>query len=172
MKKGICMTLILIFLLCGCRNAPVEKYQNPVNFYYCRQEISYHSKDSVFCSEIRESNGSEGLSNLLWTYLKGPERADLVSPFPAGLRVVSVRKQGDTLCVELSRNFAALKGMDLTRACACLSLTLGELTDAKIIEIRTENVLLDGKDKITMLPDSLQLMDSGASISEITEEKE
>ena len=61
--------------------------------------------------------------------------------------------------IVLSDFFSALTGMDLTLACACLTLTACELTGAKGITVSTETTLLDGNRSVSMTVEEVLLLD-------------
>lgn len=162
MKRCICvvLTVFLLMALCSC-SAPKQKLSRPVNFYYCTKNITFHSNEGVIQSEQRESQGYENdLSSLVELYLSGPLSGELSSPFPEALQVIGIRNNKNWVYIELSENFGTLTGIKLTTACACITLTLWELTGASNIQIRAHNALLNGRQVITMNAAALQLTDA------------
>lgn len=165
MKRLICVVLVLCAVLClpGC--AQESNMAAPVRFYYLRatlpnDEVFHGASDSVILAEIRDGEGH--LSDdwyLINQYLNGPVDFQYASPFPAGTALVDLIPEESAIHVVLSDDFAELKGMKLTLACSCLTMTVLELTGAEAVVIYTESEQLDGKDQITMDRESLILFD-------------
>lgn len=161
MKKTLCMILVLIVLLslpaCGSSK---EKIQDPVFFYYQQLEPDYGTDPSILRKEIREAAGHrQDYSYLLSLYFNGPEDFSLYSPFPRNTALKSFTLQDNSAFVNLNFSFSALTGLDLSIACACITLTVCEMTGANSVTIRAENALLDGNPQITMTPDSFLMLD-------------
>jgi len=72
---------------------------------------------------------------------------------------------GLTAKIVLCDEFATLKGLDLTIACACLSRTVIALTGCHEVIISAESMQLDGKNFITLSRDSYLLLDTEVSES-------
>ena len=158
--------LTAILLLCaialslGACNDRQEKIQVPVNFYYPRQEATYGASDSLIAPVTAEGMGySNDPVGLLTVYLQGPGDNRYRSPFPEGTRIVSMELVNGIVRLTLSENFAALTGMDLTIACACLTLTALDLTGANSVRISAEGTTLSGSDYIRMDRSCLTLLD-------------
>lgn len=165
MKRLTCLILcgIVLLSMTACTQKQ-EKFTEPVNFYYLRDQsqenIHHGSDDSVIVPEIREGYGlRDDVSLLLKSYLAGPVSDTCRSPFPAGTVLKNWSMDGTTLCVTLSNQLAGLTGVDMTLACACLSKTLMELTGASAVRIQAESLELDGKVSITMNQSILILLD-------------
>lgn len=136
MKRIFCFLIILsLFFLFGCQNKPVSYYDKPVYFYYPYSDIDLYSTDNAVAYEIRE--GAEILSDneLIQTYLDGPKRNELYSPFPTGGSVVDSIVTGNRIRVILSSHFDRLLGVQLTMATSCLALTLLDTKNISIVEI-------------------------------------
>lgn len=165
MKKAIAALLLFTILLplLGCNTAS-EKPNDPVSFYYRREKLTYSDADSVVAAEPRESAGrGTDLPYLLGEYLKGPISEGFSSTFPEQVTVISFQITGSKAKITLSEQFAAATGMDLTIACACLTLTVIELTGAESVEIRAENTTLNNAPQIIMDKNCLLLLDSSAA---------
>ena len=127
MKRFICLLVIAatLFLFCGCNTSEGSQFNKSVNFYYCKDFISYNSPSGVISSEIREAEGyDDSLELLLTHYFKGPVTPGLVSPFPKGLQIESIAESGNRIQITLSSAFSEQTGMNMTLACACLANTL------------------------------------------------
>lgn len=165
MKKWFCVLLVLILILPGC--AKEEPLENPVRFYYRRSDISHFDSTGALSSEEREAGPLWGATGdmlgpcfyLLNQYVKGPESDKLEQTFPEGSAVVDLKYVEDKLSIVVNGAFAQLTGIDLSLACACLTLTACEMTGAKRAEISAENGLLDGSSAVIMVYDQLVLED-------------
>ena len=159
--KKILILILSIFLLvslCAC-NKQQTSFVTPVQFYYRNATVSYNSESAVICGETREGNGYE-LIDLIDQYLQGPVSDEFLSPFPAGITVLSLETAEGKASVSLSEPFTELNGIELTLACACLTKTVMELTGTTAVEISVPNVSLNGSTSITMDAQSILLLDS------------
>lgn len=162
MKRISCLLLFLCLLLTGC--ASITEYSNDaVTFYYlCRNY--QEDMESVIESEKRDAAGNrEDLNYLLALYLIGPSADELVSPLPEGTQIQSARQRGSTVTLRLSDTEKDLTDAEFTLACACLSLTCLDLTDAD------EVIIHSGPRSITMTRENLTLTDSAIAVTEETQ---
>lgn len=160
MKKVLCLILALVCLITiGC-NRPEEKIQVPVNFYYRRTQISYGASDSVIAAAAAESVGYEndpvGLLNL---YLMQSAPEGFTNTFPTGTKINSLTVNDGTAELIVTSALNQLSGLDLTIACACLTLTTLELTGSVSVCIRPASGDLGGAESITMDESCLLLLD-------------
>ena len=156
MRKIIALMLAAALLigLTGCLETT-----DTVTFYYARHEDSYlYGLDNgVIAGESREVTGHRGdLKYLLTLYFHGPTTEYLRSPFPSGMVLRTVERQGDTVHVALSSSLTMLGGTDLTLACACLAQTCFGLSNAQAVSITAEGL---GIVSMTLTRDSLLLVD-------------
>jgi hypothetical protein len=163
--KKLLLTFILIGMvlpLCAC-TPQTQELRDPVAFYYPRQDIVYNETDGVLAPEFREGAGmKDDAAALLQLYLSGPQDSTLRTPFPAGLRIITVNRTGKTLYLTLSHDLANLSGLELTVACASLTKTCMALTGVSAVQIRAQGgALLDGAGYIYMDESNLLLLDSG-----------
>lgn len=166
MKRWIWILPVICCLLTCCTRQGHE-ITDPVTFYYPRVEPIYGQSDGLIAAQTRSADGDPlDYVYLLSQYLRGPQDAALISPFPKGIKLISLRVDGSTAHVTLSDGITSLGGMDLTLACSCLALTIGGLTQCDTVVIQAENGLLDGSRAIVMRPDSLLLYDSSAQPAE------
>lgn len=161
MRKTISIILVSVFLFCICGCMPSKsEFIQPVSFYYCNHPITFYGDNDVIVMETREADGVDNLSALVNLYLKGPKSEAYNTPFPEFTFVRELSQNGTALSIMLSSPFANLTGMELTLACACLSMTLFELTDAESVEITAFESTLDGAESIIMTRNNLTLTDS------------
>lgn len=142
----------LVLLLSAC--ALWNRFDDSVSFYYRKAEFDYTGSSPVIGSEKREITGHRGDWNYLVSlYLMGPVDGNLKSPFPAGTRLVAVRREEDTLIVELTDTRSALTDSGLSLASACLTQTCMEFTDVTAV------TLVSGSRSITTTGEELLLTD-------------
>ena len=157
---SVILPLALLLSLASCVTVK-EKIREPVSFYYRQKEVNYGANPSVVDKEIREaSSHRHDYSYLISQYLKGPEDLTLYSPFPRNTALKGLSIQDGTAYVNLNSSFASLTGLDLTLACACITLTVCEMTGANQVTITAADSLLDGAAQITMTPDNLLMVDN------------
>lgn len=166
MKRIIALTLWVAAMFClfGCA-AKIDEPAEPVRFFYPRptDSISFVQKDGAITHETRESAGHVGdHAYLLNLYLLGPSAEGLRNPFPSGTKLMFFEVRNGIAEVVLSEPFARLSGMDLTAACACLSLTVQELTGAQTVSIGVAGQQLDGQTRITMRLEDILRNDTSA----------
>lgn len=106
MRKVLILLLSLCiafsFLACGKEHsAETSKH----HFYYLRSDILYGAEDGVISCEYRERDNTDG-ETLLKQYLLGPISEDLVSPYPAGTALDSIKLYDDSLLIFLNKEFA------------------------------------------------------------------
>ena len=156
MKRFICLILVIqmITVLCACNNK--HKVKNPVNQYYLSADIT--ESNLLIRPEVCEAH--ESLVEQINNYLRGPSDEAYFSPFPDNVYVIAINQSDSISEIILSDSFASLTGYDLTIACACLTKTLQELVDTKLVKIRTENEPLDGNAYITMSADAIIAIDA------------
>ena len=158
--RKITVFLLLIILSAGlmaCKNDDIS-----VNFYYCSEYPSYYTNELVLQPETRTlGTPLSDLDSLMTAYLEGPYNVLLHSPFPKGTKLISVQTGKELIEVVLSDEFAALEGIDLTVACACISNTLLEISNAETIRIRAESVPLGNAEYIDMTAQSLLSFTAG-----------
>ena len=160
MKRMIAIVLLFALSLtaAGCKKDTPE-FVNPVQVYYRRFDDIYGTEPGVICAITIE--GTDRLSDpisLLNDYLSDSDPIGAI-PFPKDTKLQKLTISGDTAVAELSASFARLEGMDLTIACACITMTIMELTGVESVAIRCADRKLNGAVQIVMSRDSLILLD-------------
>ncbi len=161
MKKCLCLLLLFCLLFCmpGCtrQEAPIE---NPVTFHYRQNTIAYHTANGVLGSEQREAGAKDpDYVRLLDLYLMGPVSQTLHRTFPQGSKAVSFEILNNTAVIVVNDAFAKLTGMDLTLACASLTLTVCDMTGVETVLLSAENTMLGNSYTVTMSRSTILLMD-------------
>lgn len=137
MKKTWIISLVLALLL-ALAACDTSQPQTGVTFYYLKNSNQPEnlSVDSFYATENRAyTDETRNLRDCLSLYLRGPVGEDLASPFPDNTRLLEADLQENHLYIHLSQEFSQLTGMDLTAACACLSLTCFDLADVEQVTI-------------------------------------
>ena len=166
MKKMLCVIIsfALSYTLISCDSSK-ESIQEPVDFYYCQLEMDYGIESQAISKEVRDAKDRrQDYSHLLSLYFKGPESYSLYNPFPRNLSLLSFSLQDGTAAVHLSASFATLTGLDLSLACACLTMTVCEMTGAQQVTVSAADSLLDGNPQITLSPEDVLLLDDSSVI--------
>ncbi len=161
MRKRTCALLLLAcFLLSGC-SIFGERTKEPVTFYYVRRDFQYFTQNDVIVPEVREASGHrEDISYLLALYVMGPNAEELRSPLPRGSVVHSFERTPEGITLHLTSLDLSLSDSEFSLACACLSMTCIELTDAQSVTIHS------GERTLTMDRASLALADNSANVKE------
>ena len=147
----LCLFLVFCFLFSGCSFFG-ERIREPVTFYYLCSTYQ-ENLCCVLAPEEREASGHVGdLPYLLALYLMGPTDDEHMSPLPSGSRITS-SFEGDTIVLTLS-DTSSLSDIDFSLACACLTMTCLEMTDAETVIIR------NGDREKSMTRSSLTLYDA------------
>ena len=161
MKRLLCL-LLCALLLAGC--ATSERIVSPGLFYYPRAEVSY-GEGGVIGSEERETAGHEvDYSFLMAQYLHGPLDPALRSALPRNTALLSAEVDGTLLKLTFTQDLAELSGLDLTIACACVTLTCISLFHVEQVRIQSNGALLDGEPSITMDESCLILVDQSTQM--------
>ncbi len=135
MKKIIIciLTVALAICICGCGNQRSEMI-HPVNVYYCRETADYNSDMGAFAAIQLDMGEWDGRTLAFVNfYISSPVKDGLKSPFPTGAGITAIEYLDNALRVQLNPLFSRLSAGELTVACACISLTLFELTSANSV---------------------------------------
>ena len=129
--KYICLILVVFLLFSlffGCSQPDTG---STPTFYYLHTKPEYGSEASVIGSESRYNAGENSqLRYLLALYFSGPINDSLRSPFPKGSAILDLWEEDLSLHLTMNGAFAKLSGMDMTRACACIALTVFDNSDS------------------------------------------
>ena len=128
MKRFVCILCILASILAcfGCSSAK-KAIKKPVAFYYLTNPENYQA--NAITPEARESsNYDDDLLGLMQLYVSGPLSNQHINPFPKGTTVQNIILNNVTVEIVLNDSFAELSNVEMTSACACLTMTVLELT--------------------------------------------
>ena len=147
---------LLLLLLCSCGS---KSNSAAVKFYYLEASPEYHTSKVIIQAESRElPTQYTDLESLLSTYLKGPDTATLVSPFPKGTHLINVQPGKEYIEVVISDEIGKLTGVDLTLACACISATLLEVSQLESVQIKAESVPIGPQGYVVMNQQSIPFL--------------
>lgn len=133
MRRLLCAVCAAL-LLSGCSTLPAFSH-NTTTFYYMRKNYR-EDLSSPIGSEIRETpERKKEIGYALALYLMGPSTDGLVSPLPAGTQVLALERGSSDITITITDTTATLKESDFTLACACLSLTIMDLTDVQQVTV-------------------------------------
>lgn len=164
-KKLAAFAAILALLLAiGCQQkTDQETMVSPVRFYYKTADAAEFTGATGY--ELREIAGhEEDYTWILDQYFLGPQSEGLTAPFQRTTALLSAELSGTQLRLTVTESLAELTGMDLTLACACITLTCLELPNVESVSIAARGSTLDGKHEMVLTRDDLLLEDLGASL--------
>lgn len=151
--------LLLLSMLCSCSNKK-EEFEEPVNFYFYNNDVTYNSPTGVICPEVREGAGYHGnLTAFLQSYLNGPKSDAVRSIIPSDVYLVSCELIDDEVQILFNKSFEKLSGIDLSTACCALLLTVHDYTGANTIVISAKDGKIDDQDYVTLSIDDIVLVD-------------
>lgn len=165
MKKILLLTLCVLFVIsmCSC-GKDNEDFLEPVNFYYCNEEISYNSTSGVIHAEIREGADFGGdISEFLHAYLLGPQSDHLQTLIPSDVYLISCDIEEDVVNIKFSSHFSRLSGVKLTTACTALLMSIHDYMGAQTLNIYANNEKIDDKDVFTITVEDIVLIDTVAT---------
>ena len=162
MKRLICLLLVLV-LLAGCAASGGGEQDSDVSFYYRGTDGDYFSELGAMGVERRTlEEDQKSVDVLMALYLEGPVAPELTSPFPKGLHLIRTEAASREITLVFDDSLAALTGIGLRLACACIARTLWEYGGYETVTIQTESIPLDGEEAIVLQPAELVLEDHSA----------
>lgn len=147
-RRRLVLSLALLLLCVSCAPAAQEETSPPegeYSVYFLRSDQPLEGRPSLgadsgyFGREFRPiPEGEEAEAALLALLMAGPEEDGLTSPFPAGTRVRSWRREENRVSVDLSEAYSGLAGVELSLADGCIVLTLCQLEGVEEVYITVE----------------------------------
>ena len=151
--KRIFSLFLLLICLCGC-SFQKKTDSDTVTFYYLKENYTYGQNGTAVATEPHEKGSATwDLPYLITMYLMGPVEDGHISPLPPGTRIECSVNQDHSIVLELSDNVKILSDAEFSLACACLSLTCFDVTDAPAVTV------LDGERIVTLHADTIFLTD-------------
>lgn len=138
MKKrmiALSLTLLLGLLLWSCAVQPNQEEEGLMLWF--AGDTGDWSSDTRAVDSVPYQGGEPTVDGLMAALLAGPDKdSGLVSPFPAGVRLLGWQLDRDGLLwVDLSESYGSLTGIDLTLADYCIALTLGQLDGVERVSV-------------------------------------
>lgn len=139
MRKRLCLLLLPLLLLAGCRR--VEPARTAYQLYFLEADLTYSAGGAPFRTETvylydGETDTAPRLAEaLLNELLKGPADETLKSALPAGTTLLSLEINGDRALVDLSPSYESLSGVSLTLADSAIALTLSQVPEVSSVQI-------------------------------------
>lgn len=159
--KRLTAIVLLCLVLAGCGGG--ERLRDPVTFYYLRTDYQ-RDMSSPIGSEQREASGHrQEVGYLLALYLMGPSQEELCSPLPEGTQVQSIELTEGGILLTLSDTSETMTETEYSLACACLTLTVSELTGKEAVTV------VSGSRSVTMTREAISYTDT-VGIATETEE--
>ena len=161
MKKVLLYLLILCLLfLCSCSRSQTNQ-NTTLCFYYLQNTPTYGTNGSLIGKESRNLPDLNGeITDILQVYLQGPQSDTFAKTFPDGLSLVRMNIYENTAELVLGGSYDSITGLDRTFICACLTLTVCNITGAEQVSIRSEADVISGAKPIIMTPQSITLLDT------------
>ena len=162
MKRIVCL-LLMLALLCGCARLGLGRQDKGVSFYYRSTDADYFSPLGAMGIEHRTLRDDQtDINAMMKLYLGGPVDPELTSPFPKGMQLLRSEMTAREITLVFDDTLAALSGVGLRLACACIARTVAEYGGYDTVTIRAEHLSLDGEEAVTVQPAELVLEDRSA----------
>jgi germination protein M len=149
MKRLLCALLAILsavsLVSCGAAGGGKTEYR-----IYYKTDLSASAGGDAVGSEPAELDGGgteELASEILDRLLAGPSDASLVTPFPKGTKLNSLKVSARHAAVDLSGQYGGLSGVDLTIADCCITLSLTQLSSIGSVEITVDGEPIPYRDK-------------------------
>lgn len=139
MRKRLCLLLLPLLLLGGCRRE--EPARTAYQLYFQEADLTYSAGDSAFRTETvylydeRTGTSQQLAEALMEELLRGPADETLKSTLPAGTTLLSLELEGDRARVDLSASYESLSGVALTLADGAIAMTLAQIPEISSVQI-------------------------------------
>ena len=139
MRRRLCLALLPLLLLAGCRRE--DPARTAYQLYFQEADLTYAAGDSPFRTETiylydAETGTAPRLAEaLINELLKGPADETLKSTLPPGTTLLALEIDGDQARVDLSPSYESLSGVALTLADQAVVLTLTQLPEILSVKI-------------------------------------
>lgn len=114
---------------------------------------------AAVCREVRDWHKTPNAHELMQALLEGPQSDGLQSPFPPDVSVhfISIDEEDQTIWVDLSEQYNALSGFDLTVADYCIAMTLCQLPEVETVKVTVEGESISSRNRQTLQPGDVLL---------------
>ena len=151
MKKGLCLLLLVLLPLTGCRRE--EPARTAYQLYFQEADLTCSAGDGAFRTETvylydEKTETSQQLAEaLMEALLEGPADETLKSTLPAGTTLLSLEVAGDRAVVDLSASYESLSGVALTLADGAIAMTLAQIPEISSVQITAQGRELAYRDR-------------------------
>ena len=151
MKKGLCLLLLVLLPLTGCRRE--EPARTAYQLYFQEADLTCSAGDGAFRTETvylydEKTETSQQLAEaLMEALLQGPADETLKSTLPAGTTLLSLEVAGDRAVVDLSASYESLSGVALTLADGAIAMTLAQIPEISSVQITAQGRELAYRDR-------------------------
>ena len=142
MRKRLCLLLLPLLLLTGCRRE--EPARTAYQLYFQEADLTYSAGDGAFRTETvylydeRTGTSQQLAEALMEALLRGPADETLKSTLPAGTSLLSLEVSGDRALVDLSASYESLSGVALTLADGAIAMTLAQIPEISSVKITAQ----------------------------------
>lgn len=139
MRRRLCLALLPLLLLAGCRRE--DPARTAYQLYFQEADLTYAAGDSPFRTETiylydAETGPAPRLAEaLINELLKGPADETLKSTLPPGTTLLALEIDGDQARVDLSPSYESLSGVALTLADSAVAMTLSQVPEVSSVQI-------------------------------------
>ena len=139
MRRRLCLALLPLLLLAGCRRE--DPARTAYQLYFQEADLTYAAGDSPFRTETiylydAETDTAPRLAEaLINELLKGPADETLKSTLPPGTTLLAMEIDGDQARVDLSPSYESLSGVALTLADSAVAMTLSQVPEVSSVQI-------------------------------------
>lgn len=139
MRRRLCLALLPLLLLAGCRRE--DPARTAYQLYFQEADLTYAAGDSPFRTETiylydAETGTAPRLAEaLINELLKGPADETLKSTLPPGTTLLALEIDGDQARVDLSPSYESLSGVALTLADSVVAMTLSQVPEVSSVQI-------------------------------------
>ncbi|MCI9610078.1 MAG: GerMN domain-containing protein [Oscillibacter sp.] len=139
MRRRLCLALLPLLLLAGCRRE--DPARTAYQLYFQEADLTYAAGDSPFRTETiylydAETGTAPRLAEaLINELLKGPADETLKSTLPPGTTLLALEIDGDQARVDLSPSYESLSGVALTLADSAVAMTLSQVPEVSSVQI-------------------------------------
>ena len=132
-RRFLCAAFAAVTMLslAACASVSANKNNDTYKLYY-KINLSYAAGGDAIGSEnveLSETDTEALAEDILDKLLSGPDDTALITPFPAGTKLNSVKVSARHAQVDMSEQYGRLSGIDLTIADYCITLSLTQLSN-------------------------------------------
>lgn len=151
--KRLFACLLTLLLLSGCgsggRSSGFQLY------FRSSPEVVHHGP--AIAAQSYSGPAEPSVEELFSALMEGPDRPQLVSPFPQGVTLVSWELSDGLLTLNLSEQYGGLTDVALTLADYCLVLTMSQLSGVDSVQIQSDGHTYHSRSHQTMTSDEAVL---------------